>query len=150
MRRHRPPVHRVTGIPNSFETFLLVACVVQGIGLATGAARSGVVDAALEGRGWLAVVWAALLGVGGMASLLGLYWRGDPFTAVEVKRVGLVMVGFGSLVYGAALVLAAPETGFVAGVSAIAFSVAAFTRVSQVSGLLEQARRDVEKVRGDT
>jgi hypothetical protein len=139
-------VKRITGLPNPFESYLLAASVIQGFLIATGGARSEVVSAALDGRPWLRFVWAALMGLGGVAALAGLYWRGNPFNAVEIKRVGLVGVGCGTLVYGVALMLVG-KAGYVAGLTAVAFALASFWRIGQVTQLLKQARRDVEELR---
>lgn len=137
----RAHIERITGYPNPFEAYLLVACVVQGALVVTGVARPGAIEAALSGVPGLRYVWALLLLLGGLLGLLGLYWRGENETAgVLIKRAGLICVGFGTLVYGIALALAG-ATAYVASLTTLAFAWAAFTRAAQVTRML----RDAEK-----
>ena len=143
MRPRLPGLDRVAGYPNPFEAYLLAASCLQGIALAAGYTASPAVTAALESHGWLKWVWASLLGAGGFLALLGLYWPGDPFTSVEIKRVGLVAAGFGALVYGAALVLLPDGRGLLAGGYAVALTAACFVRTWQVTKLLKQAEAAV-------
>jgi hypothetical protein len=140
-------VDRITGYPNPFETYMLLAAVVQGCAVASGYARSPSIEIALDGRPILRWVWAALLAAGGMIALAGLYWRGDPFNGVEIKRAGLIMVGFGAVIYGAAALLVGP-TGTVAGLSAVGFAVACFDRAWQVTDLLRRARAQIQRIQG--
>lgn len=139
---------RITGYPNPFETYLLIASLAQGIVLALGLGRSPALEVALGALGWLRWIWAGLLGIGGLAALTGLYWPGDPFTAVETKRVGLVMTGFGGLIYAVALGLIG-ERGLVASLSAFALAVACFVRAYQVTRLLKRAELTVARCRAD-
>ena len=45
------------------------------------------------------LIWGAFLAVGGLLSLIGIYWPGDPITAMLVERTGLVALGGASLIW---------------------------------------------------
>ena len=51
---------------------------------------------------------------GGAIALMGLFGPGDPCSGIEVKRVGLVVLGTATAAYGVALCLLGP-VGVVAG-----------------------------------
>lgn len=138
-------IDRIAGYPNPFETYLLVASFIQGILVALGIGHSAALEAAFSGSPWLRWTWAALGTLGATTALLGLYWRGDPFTAVEVKRVGLIVTGFGALIYSVSLWLSQPIP--IAGLPAVAFAVACFVRTWQVSRLLKYAEQAVSATR---
>lgn len=134
-------MERITGYPNPFETYLLVAGAAQGLLVGLGVARPASLEAALQGVPWLRYVWAVLIGLGAVTSLIGLYWTGNDFTGTEIKRAGLISVGFGGLIYGIAALFAGPA-GVAAGVSTCAFGLAAFARFWQVTRLLRLARQE--------
>jgi hypothetical protein len=138
-------IDRIAGYPNPFETYLLVASLVQGVLVALGIGHSTALEAAFSDSPWLRWTWAALGTLGAATALLGLYWRGDPFTGVEVKRVGLIVTGFGALIYAVSLWLSQPVP--VAGLPAVAFAVACFVRTWQVSRLLRRAEQAVSAAR---
>lgn len=139
-------VDRVAGYPNPFEAYLLVASVAQGVVVAVGHGRSQAAEAALGALGWMHWVWAALMTVGGLVALVGLYWPADPFTAVEIKRIGLIMTGFGASIYAVAL-WSLGGRGLLAGVSAVALTVACAVRAIQVTRLLKHAEQVVNQHR---
>jgi hypothetical protein len=130
-KRQRP-----AGPANPFEVYLLGACIVQGYAVLTRVAQPHSLQDLLPP--WLRLMWGALLLIGGVLSVGGLYWI-DPLTGIEVKRVGLVAAGGGTLAYGIALLAFGPQ-GFVAAATCIAFSIACVVRVRQVTRALNQAR----------
>jgi hypothetical protein len=134
--RFQGPRQRPAGPANPFEVYLLGACIVQGYAVLTRVAQPRSLQDLLPP--WLRLVWGALLLVGGVLSVGGLYWI-DPLTGIEVKRVGLVCAGGGTLAYGLALIALGP-VGFVGAATCIAFSIACVVRVRQVSRALNQAR----------
>jgi hypothetical protein len=130
-KRQRP-----AGPANPFEVYLLAACIVQGYAVLTKVAQPHSLQDLLPP--WLRLMWGALLLIGGVLSVGGLYWI-DPLTGIEVKRVGLVAAGGGTLAYGIALILFGPP-GFVGAATCIAFSLACAVRIWQVTRALNQAR----------
>jgi hypothetical protein len=130
-------VHRPTGPINPFELAAVVAGIAQGLLVIVGAADPRSVTEALPEL--LLYVWAALLAAGGGATLAGLTWLGDPFTGVEIKRVGLVAIGFGALVYGSAALLLG-SVGLTVAIYNLLLAAACFARLVQVSRRLAQAR----------
>lgn len=146
MRKARIKVdsERPIGPPNPFEAYLLIACLIQGLAVLTRQAKPTSIEGALSP--FLLLLWAALLTLGGVLALAGLFWPGDPFTGVEVKRVGLVAVGFGTLAYGVALTtLGAP--GIVVALSNLGFAAACAVRCWQIGRRLRELRRRLTTIR---
>lgn len=94
----------------------------------------------------LRVAWGVVLVVGGIASIVGLYWPRNPTTGIEIKRVGLVATGTASLAYGVALLLFGPQ-GYVAALLSLAFALACATRVIQVTRRIRGTRRRIVAAR---
>lgn len=131
---------RPAGPANPFEGFMLFVCALQGFLVISNLARPASIMLLLP-QGFR-IAWASLLMFGGLVALCGLYWPGNPFTGVEVKRVGLLACAFPSLAYGIAL-FALGEVAFVAGVQSFMLAVACLWRVVQVSGALKSARKRI-------
>lgn len=148
--RHLETMDRIAGYPNPFEAYLLAAASTQGVLVALGVAHSAALDATLGAAPWLRWTWAALMALGGCAAILGLYWPADPFTGVEIKRVGLVATGFGALIYAFA-VWSLGRSGVITGLSSAAFAAACFVRTWQVTQLLRRAEAvvTVQRVTND-
>lgn len=134
---------RPAGPANPFEGFMLFVCGLQGFLVISHLAKPASIMLLLpEG---FRIMWATLLMFGGMVALCGLYWPGNPFTGVEVKRVGLLACAFPSLAYSIAL-FALGQVAFVAGVQSFMLAVACLWRVVQVSGALRSARKRITDV----
>jgi hypothetical protein len=129
--------HRPTGEANPFEVCMLLACTVSGTSVLVGIAQPRSVSDALTPV--LLKVWAVLMAAGGLSSLMGLFWPGDPFTGVEVKRVGLIAVGSGCLIYGCAATLLG-SAGFAVATVNLLLAAACLYRTFQVSKRLRLAR----------
>lgn len=140
--RERPP--RPAGDPNPFEAYLLAVCALQGWSVLMGAASPRALYAVLTPG--LRVAWGVVLVVGGIASIVGLYWPRNPTTGIEIKRVGLVATGTASLAYGVALLLFGPQ-GYVAALLSLAFALACATRVIQVTRRIRGTRRRIVAAR---
>lgn len=126
---------------------MFAIALLQGLLVLTGAARPTSMIEALPPL--IRYTWATLLCMGGAVALAGLYWPLDPFTGVEVKRVGMIAAGFGTLAYGVALLLAYGSTGLLAAGSNLAFTAACLTRVVQVSRGLPAARIRMSRVKNE-
>lgn len=129
---------------NPFEAFLLAAALVQGSAVLLGIADPTSISSALPP--YLRVIWAILLTSGGVCALSGLGWPGDPFTAVEIKRVGLVAAGAGTLVYGLAAAFLG-STGIAVAVYNLAFTSACFWRTIQLTLRLRGIRSTLAAIR---
>lgn len=127
---------RPAGPPNPFETFLLAVCAVQGWAVLSHAARPPSVQALMPP--WLRVIWGLLLLAGGILSVSGLYWT-NPFTGIEIKRVGLLAAAGGTLAYAVAL-LTIGTAGILAAATNLGFAIACVVRIWQVTRALEAAR----------
>lgn len=139
--------YRPAGDANPFEGFLLLAALAQGATVLTGVAAPTSVIAALPPG--LVVLWAVLLLAGGGLALAGLYWLGDPFLGVEIKRVGLIGAAVGALVYASAASLLG-ASGVAVAIYNMLFAVACIVRVFQVSRRLRWAREHMTESRGPT
>lgn len=134
----------LVGDRNPFEAFLLTGALLQGAAVLVGAASPTSIDQALPPT--MQIIWAILLLGGGGLALIGLGWLGDPFSAIEIKRVGLVCAGFGGLVYGmAAAAFGAP--GLAVGIYNICFAAACFWRLIQITIRLRGIRANLAAVR---
>jgi hypothetical protein len=144
MRRFLPPFPMGLADRNPFEAFLLLAAAVQGAAALLRIAQPTSIAQALPPS--LRVIWAILLLIGGLFTLTGLGWPGDPFTAVEIKRVGLIAAGSGAVVYGmAASLLGAP--GVAVSVYNLAFAAACYWRTVQLTIRLRAVRQVLTAVR---
>lgn len=144
-RRPRSTINRPAGPINPFELYLLAVCAIQGIAVLARIARPTSIETALTPPAGLRIIWAALLIVGGVAGVAGLLWT-DPFTGIEVKRIGLIAAGFGTLAYGVALLAFGPQGWFAAAFN-LAFTIACITRTIQVTRRLTAARTQVAQLR---
>jgi hypothetical protein len=135
---------RPAGDANPFEAYLLAVCALQGWSVLAGTATPTSLSHALTPT--LRLVWATLLLIGGILSVVGLYWPRNPITGVEIKRVGLVAAGTASLTYGLALVFIGPA-GYVAASLSLSFALACVTRVVQVTRRIRGTRRRIVAAR---
>jgi hypothetical protein len=135
---------RPLGPINPFELYLMLAATLQGFTVLAHLARPSSIEALLPR--WLVILWAGLLVVGGILTGAGLTWPGDPFTAIEIKRVGLVASGIGASAYAVALFEIGPG-GIVAGLYAAGFVAACAVRVWQIRRALRAARAYLAEVR---
>jgi hypothetical protein len=131
------------GPANPFETLVLAACATSGWAVLSHTAQPTSLQALLPP--WLRVVWGALLLVGGVLTVVGLYWR-DHFTGIEIKRVGLIAAAAATLAYGTALLTIGPP-GFVAAAGNLATGLACIVRVWQVTHALKAARGRMRDMR---
>lgn len=135
---------RPLGEPNPFEVYLLLASVLVGVlVLAHGAAPASITSLLPP---WLRTIWAVMLCCGGVTALAGLYWPGAPFTGVEVKRVGLSAVAFGSLAWGTAAAFYG-AIGIPTAISNVAFALACAARIVQVSRRIRFTRAHLRAAR---
>lgn len=131
---------RPAGPANPFEGFLLLVCAIQGFLVQTGAAKPTSILALLPNG--FRLMWAGLLFFGGLVALSGLYWPGNPFTGVEVKRVGLLACAFPTLAYSLVL-FSLGNAAFVVATQSLLFAAACFWRIYQVSQALKAARQRI-------
>jgi hypothetical protein len=135
-----PPI----GPTNPFEVGVLVIGTVNGSCVLAGAATPMSMSLQLSER--FLMGWAWLLLAGSVVALVGLLWRGDWVTGVEIKRPGLVAFSLACLAYSyAAARLGGPGMA-VATVNG-GFSVIAWWRIAQVTRGIRDYRRNVAVVR---
>jgi hypothetical protein len=143
-RRPRLALNRPTGRINPFELFLLAVCAVQGWGILSHTAQPPSLLTLLPPT--LRLLEGVLLLVGGVLSVSGLTWP-NPFTGVEIKRIGLVAAGGATLAYGVAILIVSPAGGFLVAATNLAFALACAVRIWQVSQDLNQARGRIRSMR---
>jgi hypothetical protein len=134
---------RPTGDPNPFEAWLFAACTMQGIALLVGWAEPTSIQQALPPL--FRTIWAGMLALGGAAVVIGLYWPGDPFTGVEIKRPGLAACAAATLAYSVAL-LPYGAAGLMVALFNASFAVACVVRVRQIARLMREARAQLAAV----
>lgn len=137
-----PPI----GPVNPFELGVLLIGLVNGLSVLTGAARPTSIRLQLS-PGFL-LAWALLLVLGSTVALVGLLWRGNWVTGVEIKRPGLVAFSLACLAYAfAAGRLGGP--GMAVAVTNSGFCLIAWWRIAQVTRGIRDYRRDMSAVRND-
>jgi len=91
---------------------------------------------------WAGIAWNAVLTLGALTALIGVFWRWDPDDALLVEQSGLVAAGLASLLYVAALVQAATNSGTAVPICLIAgFSLACLWRAGQIFRGVRRALR---------
>jgi hypothetical protein len=130
---------QLTGPPNPFQSYLLVAAFLTGIAYLAGWAKPSSIEATLPPL--LRYVWAGTLLVGGALALAGMQWPGRPFTAARVKQAGLIGCAGGTLAYGLAAWLTFGAPAAATGISNIAFAAACLWRWWQIRQRLRVATR---------
>lgn len=154
LRRRSMPVDRPAGPPNPFEASLLLACIVVGFTAVIGYTQPASFEDALPP--WGQRVWGALMLLGGLAAVAGLFWPWDPVDGVLIKRVGLATLCPALIAYGMAGLLTEPASRGVAAAFAVALGIACAVRVRQVTlairglhGQLRGLREEWENENGD-
>lgn len=130
-------MERPMGPINPFEAAFLGAAFLAGSSVLLGIGDSAAVQQALQPH--MVVFWAALLATGGAVSIAGLMWPGSRWTGVEVKRVGLITVGVGSLTYGLSAAFLG-DRGVPTAIFHLSLATACAIRVWQVTRRLGEAR----------
>jgi hypothetical protein len=133
-RQTWPPI----GPVNPFELGVLAIGSINGLTVLTGAARPTSILLQLSEP--FLCVWATLLLLGSVVSLVGLMWQGHWVTGVEIKRPGLAMFSAACLAYSfAAALLGGP--GVAVAVINGGFAVIAWWRIYQVTRGIRDFRR---------
>lgn len=131
LTRRRAPVDRPAGVPNPFEAAVLSACSLIGGIAVVGYAQPAAFEDVLPR--WGRLLWGALMFLGGVTSIAGLYWPFDPIDGVIIKRVGLTVLAPLMAAYGLAGIITDPQARAVASLFALAISAACVVRIRQVT-----------------
>lgn len=126
--RHR--IDRPAGPANPYEAWVFAVSVVVGVATLVRLAQPTSLDSTINP--WLRVSWALLMGCGGSLALAGLYWPGNPFTGVYIKRAGILAMAGALLTYGAAL-LTLGRPGLVVALVLLALAGASIARAIQIT-----------------
>lgn len=126
--RHR--IDRPAGPANPYEAWIFAACILSGLATLARIARPSAIEEAVPPAFRLA--WAGLLTAGAGAALLGLYWPGNPFTGVYLKRAGIIALAGALLAYGAAL-FTLGHAGVVSSLLTLGLGCASLVRVQQIT-----------------
>lgn len=116
---------------------MFLAAEIQGVSVLLGVAQPPSVRDALPPT--LLYLWAFLLAAGGATALLGLFWRGDAFNALEIFRAGLIALAGGTAVYSCSALLLGPR-GLAVAIFNGFFAVACLVRARQVRRGSRRAR----------
>jgi hypothetical protein len=108
---------------NPLETWLLGLCVLSGA--QSFAVRPDHLPV------WAAWAWYGLLVLGGIAGLVGAYWR-DAITGVLIVRAAMIPVGTGAYLWAAALYWTG-GTGVIGAAVIASFGLAAHWRAVQIT-----------------
>lgn len=129
---------------NPFEVFLLVACVVSGIGLLAGPGTPGSIEALVSDT--LTTSWGVVLLVGALLALAGGASRASS-NAVIVQQVGLGLVGTAAPLYSLAVFLSVGPSATFPGLTVLAFGAACWVRWWQlqkdINDAISALHRDV-------
>lgn len=128
--------------------FILVACVMTGIGSLFGNATPGSIRAELD-HGWV-VIWGILIGAGGLITLIGTFKLND--NGVIIEQIGCVVVAVATVIYAAAVW---SQVGFLgrglyAGLFQLMFGIASLWRGGQLQGLINRSIRQAQETDGNS
>lgn len=129
---------RLTGEPNIFQTFILLAAAVTGGSYLSGLRTPDSISQTLPRCP--IVIWEVLLFAGGTFALAGMYWPGRVFTGVVLKRAGLVGVAGGLLAYALSAWTVFGERALWLVIWNVLLAGACLVRAAQVTRALRAAR----------
>lgn len=114
--------------------FLMFLSATSGALSLTGLSASDAVQSIVPF--WVGVAWGALLTLGAIIALIGIFWR-DPVTGLEIEAAGRWMLGPASVAYTVALVAYADGIFFPA-LFVLAFGIACMVRLVDISRMLRE------------
>jgi hypothetical protein len=122
---------RPTGMVNPYEEWVFWASVLAGLLSLTPLAT----PVSLDEAAWpgFQLAWGIIHTTAAAAALTGLYWPGQPVTAIYVKRAGIVGLAGTFMAYGVALLTVTGPSGVVVGIELLGLSVACLVRAIQIS-----------------
>lgn len=124
---HHPPAS------NRHEIVLALAgaSVMSGFGTLVGPdVRPASVISAVPH--WVALLWFAILALGGIALLLSAAWS-DRLDALLIEGPAYLMLGGGALLYASCLIAAGQGTSFVAATGYTFYALASLTRTTRIA-----------------
>lgn len=139
--RDRVPRAAAVDLPSSrhpFELFTLGLCAFVGLPLLVGEARPGSISALLPP--WAGDVWGAMLVVGALVALLGIYWR-NRVTGIVLEQIGLMSVGLGALFYTLVVVIQNGVPALYATIFVGGFGTSCLWRYFQLARFLKTLRK---------
>lgn len=104
------------GVPrHALVVYLLGLCIISGLSNLLGEPTAGSVESTL--RPEVQVTWSVILVLGGGASLVGMYWQGDPRTGLLMKRFGYMSLAIAAAAYaGVLILLVGDQARFIGGI----------------------------------
>lgn len=84
-----------------WQLYLLFLITISGLALMLGISKNPITDS--MGHPYTNI-WGFFLTVGGLLSLVGIYWPKDPVTGMLVERTGLVALGGASFIWSVLVV----------------------------------------------
>lgn len=95
-----------------FQVYLLSLITISGIALVSGLSTNRVTESMGSPYNYF---WGGFLFMGGLFSLLGIYWPRNPFTGLLIERAGLVALGGSSLIWTILVVMKTHKAGLFSG-----------------------------------
>jgi len=140
-----PKIRPMAIVPgaNPIEVFLLVVSIILSFVYVVGGPPPQSLEIGMPT--WAIIIWYANLGIGGTIGLVGGTWKrkirvgGDESplrNGLVAYAIGWGYVGTASVTYGLLILLKYPATGFVAGLTTVAWGLASLVRAYQVRRLL--------------
>lgn len=121
-----------------FEVCTLGGVALYGIPLLTGDdSIPASLTKALSGPGQ--VIWGVVLVVGAVLTIVGIYWR-ERSLGVLLEQIGLVSVGFTTILYSAALWIFATASADLGAIVFASIGIACFVRWFNTSRIMKKAR----------
>lgn len=134
---------RPIGPINPFEVGILIVGVMTSGSVLLGFANPASIRGQLSES--FTCVWAWLLFIGSVVSLVGLLWPGQWVTGVEIKRPGLFVFSLACLTYSFAAFQLGPM-GYAVGITNGGFCLIAWIRIGQVTRGIRTYRRYIAVV----
>lgn len=138
--RDRLPKQAAVDLPSSrhpFELFTLALCAFVGLPLLLDEARPGSVAELLPD--WASDIWGAMLVLGAIVALAGIYWR-NRVTGIVLEQVGLAAVGGGAIFYAMVVYVGIGTRGLYAIIFIFGFGISCIWRYFQLARYLGTLR----------
>lgn len=138
MARYLRPIQVSTG-RNPFEVAILVAAVLAGVTTLVHGVPPRSVLATMSPL--IQQVWQYELLGGGMLGLVGVWWPGKLFAALQLERIGVGVLGAATTMYAIGIAVYTGLAGVVAGSFVVAIALSCWARVVLITRDIHRADR---------
>jgi hypothetical protein len=115
--------------------FLLGLCVLAGVTQLAAGAQPGSIQEQLDPK--MQIFWSLFLVVGGLLSLVGIYWPGKNLkVSLELEGLGMIALAIAGVVYAVAIIRIAPLSGMSSWSVILTFALVCIARRQRIENVL--------------